>query len=62
MTLTAVLDRVAVQICYCSVYGGDCDEVLLTTPRYQNTDAKISANLRWYLANSIFRRALRSGA
>lgn len=34
----------------------DTHEVLLTTPPYDNTDARVSANLRWYLANSIFRR------
>jgi N-acetylmuramoyl-L-alanine amidase len=33
----------------------DTDEVLLTSPIYENTDAKISANLRWYLANSLYR-------
>jgi hypothetical protein len=33
--LTALLDRLAVQICYCSIYGTDCDEVLLTTSRIQ---------------------------
>ncbi|MCC6143272.1 MAG: N-acetylmuramoyl-L-alanine amidase [Candidatus Hydrogenedentes bacterium] len=33
----------------------DTDEVLLTSPIYENTDAKVSVNLRWYLANSIYR-------
>ncbi|MBI3119767.1 MAG: N-acetylmuramoyl-L-alanine amidase, partial [Candidatus Hydrogenedentes bacterium] len=39
----------------------DTDEVLLTTPRYQNTDGKISANLRWYLANKIYREERKKG-
>ncbi|HEO71155.1 MAG TPA: N-acetylmuramoyl-L-alanine amidase, partial [Candidatus Hydrogenedentes bacterium] len=39
----------------------DTDEVLLTTPRYENTDARVSANLRWYLANSIYRREVQNG-
>ena len=39
----------------------DKDEEVLTTPRYQNDDAKISANLRWYLANAIYRRELDAG-
>ncbi len=36
------------------------DHVVLTTPRYKLDDSVIGVNLRWYLANSIFRRALRS--
>lgn len=39
----------------------DKDEVVLTTPRYVNADARISANLRWYLANSIYRKELKAG-
>jgi hypothetical protein len=31
--LARVLDRLAVQICYCSIYNTDCDEVLLATAR-----------------------------
>jgi N-acetylmuramoyl-L-alanine amidase len=34
------------------------DEQLLTTPRYPNTDVVVSANLRWYLANSYVRKAI----
>lgn len=37
----------------------DKDEQVLTTPRYPNEDAKVSANLRWYLANSIYRAELK---
>lgn len=39
----------------------DTDEVLLTTPPYPNEDARISANLRWYLANEIYRKELAQG-
>ncbi len=34
------------------------DHVVLTTPRYGLDDPVVGVNLRWYLANSIFRRAL----
>ena len=44
-----------------SRFTHDRDEELLTTPRYQNDDAKISANLRWYLANAIYHRELEAG-
>jgi N-acetylmuramoyl-L-alanine amidase len=37
----------------------DTDQVVLTTPRYALEDATIGVNLRWYLANSIFRHAIR---
>lgn len=40
----------------------DTDEELLTTPRYSNQDAKISANLRWFLANSIYASETARGA
>jgi N-acetylmuramoyl-L-alanine amidase len=39
----------------------DTDEEMLTTPRYSNTNARVSVNLRWYLANSIYRRELKAG-
>ncbi len=38
------------------IFKHDKDEELLTSPRYKNTNAKVSANLRWYLANSIYRK------
>jgi N-acetylmuramoyl-L-alanine amidase len=34
---------------------------VLTSPPYVLADAIVGVNLRWYLANSIFRRATRSG-
>ncbi|MGZ7039777.1 MAG: N-acetylmuramoyl-L-alanine amidase, partial [Thermoanaerobaculia bacterium] len=37
----------------------DADEVVLTTPRYPLDDSTVGVNLRWYLANSIFRHAIR---
>jgi len=38
------------------------DHVVLTTPRYAlDDDTTVGVNLRWYLANSIFRRAVKRG-
>jgi N-acetylmuramoyl-L-alanine amidase len=37
------------------------DHYVLTTPKYHLDDAVVGVNLRWYLANSIFRRALNEG-
>ena len=34
---------------------------VLTTPNYPNEDPVVSSNLRWYLANSIYRDALKKG-
>jgi N-acetylmuramoyl-L-alanine amidase len=39
----------------------DENEVVLSTPNYWNGDAKISANLRWYVANSIYRKEVKAG-
>jgi len=39
----------------------DDDEVVLVTPNYRIDDAKVSANLRWYLANDLYRRAREAG-
>ncbi|MBI4557078.1 MAG: N-acetylmuramoyl-L-alanine amidase [Candidatus Hydrogenedentes bacterium] len=44
----------------------DTDEEVCTTPPYRNsdrnpTDAKVSANLRWLLANAYYRRELAAG-
>ncbi|MDZ4858586.1 MAG: N-acetylmuramoyl-L-alanine amidase [Candidatus Hydrogenedentes bacterium] len=43
-------------------FPSDSDEKVLVTPNYPNADAKVSANLRWYLANSIYRREVNGGA
>ena len=43
-------------------FSHDTDEKVLTTPRYENKDAKVGANLRWYLANSYLRDELENGA
>jgi N-acetylmuramoyl-L-alanine amidase len=40
----------------------DTDEEILTTPHYDNQDAKISVNLRWYLANEYYRDEVKKGA
>ena len=37
------------------------DQMVLTTPRYELGDPVIGVHLRWYLANSIFRQAIREG-
>ena len=37
------------------------DHFVATTPRYALQDAVVGVNLRWYLANSIFRRAMKDG-
>ena len=39
----------------------DKDEYLLTHPRYNNADPTMSVNLRWYLANSYYRKLVREG-
>jgi N-acetylmuramoyl-L-alanine amidase len=44
-----------------SKFVHDTDEYLLTTPIYKNQDAKISANLRWYVANDYYRKAKKAG-
>lgn len=38
------------------------DHAVLTTPSYLLDDAVVGVHLRWYLANSIFRRAMKTGA
>jgi N-acetylmuramoyl-L-alanine amidase len=38
------------------------DHYVQTTPKYLLDDAIIGVNLRWYLANSAFRKAVRAGA
>lgn len=43
-------------------FENDEDELVLVTPNYRNHDAKMSANLRWYLANSIYRKEVNGGA
>jgi N-acetylmuramoyl-L-alanine amidase len=37
------------------------DHVVLTSPRYPLEDPVVGVNLRWYLANSIFRHAIKHG-
>lgn len=37
------------------------DHYVQTTPRYLLDDAIVGVNLRWYLANSIFRKAMKNG-
>lgn len=44
-----------------NVLPGVRDHFVLTTPKYQLDDPVVGVNLRWYLANSIFRRAMKEG-
>ncbi len=44
-----------------NVLEPDTDHYVLTTPRYLLDDAIVGVNLRWYLANSMFRRAMKGG-
>jgi N-acetylmuramoyl-L-alanine amidase len=44
------------------VLGGAQDHFVMTTPKYLLDDAIVGVNLRWYLANSLFRRTLSGGA
>ena len=37
------------------------DHAILTTPHYDLDDPVVGVNLRWYLANSMFRRAMKRG-
>ena len=43
------------------IFVPDEDEFLQTTPPYPNEDGHISVSLRWYLANDIYRKALKAG-
>ncbi|HET7434885.1 MAG TPA: N-acetylmuramoyl-L-alanine amidase, partial [Thermoanaerobaculia bacterium] len=43
------------------VLEGASDHYVQTTPKYTLSDAVVGVNLRWYLANSIFRRAISEG-
>ena len=43
------------------IEGAPRDHYVQTTPRYLLDDAIVGVNLRWYLANSIFRRAMKTG-
>jgi N-acetylmuramoyl-L-alanine amidase len=44
-----------------NVLSGVNDHYVQTTPKYLLDDAIVGVNLRWYLANSIFRRAMKTG-
>lgn len=44
-----------------NVLTGANDHYVQTTPKYLLDDAIVGVNLRWYLANSIFRRAMKNG-
>ncbi len=42
-------------------FSEDGNKVVQTTPPYYNDDAKVSANLRWYLANDIYKHERAAG-
>jgi len=44
-----------------NVLGGVTDHYVQTTPKFALDDAIVGVNLRWYLANSMFRRAMKDG-
>jgi N-acetylmuramoyl-L-alanine amidase len=44
-----------------NVLEGINDHYVQTTPKYLLDDAIVGVNLRWYLANSMFRRAMKNG-
>jgi len=44
-----------------NVLDGASDHYVQTTPKYLLDDAIVGVNLRWYLANSLFRRAIKQG-
>ena len=44
-----------------NVLPGARDHYVQTTPKYLLDDAVVGVNLRWYLANSMFRRAMKEG-
>ena len=41
-------------------FPADQDEYVLTSPAYLIKDSKIGVNLRWYLANSIYRKEVKA--
>jgi N-acetylmuramoyl-L-alanine amidase len=43
------------------VLDGAQDHFVMTTPKYLLDDAIVGVNLRWYLANSLFRRTVSKG-
>jgi N-acetylmuramoyl-L-alanine amidase len=44
-----------------NVLDATSDHYVQTTPKFILDDAIVGVNLRWYLSNSIFRRAMKSG-
>ena len=58
VSLTTKSESNGYQIADDDEIDSDTDQVVLTTPRYTLDDATVGVNLRWYLANSIFRHAI----
>ncbi len=60
--LTTIVDKSSkYQVFDTQRFRMDKDEYLLTDPPYYNNDPSTSANLRWYLANSLYRKLRREG-
>ena len=49
------------QVTDVKAFKHDTDEVVLTNPPYNPLDTSVSANLRWYVANEIYRAELKKG-
>lgn len=49
------------QVTDVKAFKHDTDEVVLTNPPYDPQDTSVSANLRWYAANEIYRAELKKG-
>jgi N-acetylmuramoyl-L-alanine amidase len=49
------------QVTDVKAFKHDTDEVVLTSPAYDPQDTSVSANLRWYTANEIYRAELKKG-
>jgi N-acetylmuramoyl-L-alanine amidase len=43
------------------IIRNDDDHYVLTSPRYELEDAIVGVNLRWYLANSLYRKTIKAG-
>lgn len=60
--VTTVRDGDRFQVPQRDVLSYSRNHRVLTTPHYPIEDAQVGTNLRWYLANSVHRKAKRAGA
>ena len=61
VSMTTRSKSVGYDVADTDVIDTESDHYVLTTPKYPLEDAIVGVNLRWYLANSIFRRAIAAG-